>query len=168
MTPFIFDKDEKTKPFVKSYCHKHEVYYITPFDDIDEVGSVRIASDDINSFRKIQQIILKGMIYSDTKHETCPFCGEDLHYDKVSKAFVCSSCGTMVAHRICPETQEVYYYTDISFYEAMKREEKLHPLQYQFNKKEFEMYYRNITGFDSEHRHICPKCGKIHNIDENN
>lgn len=60
---------------VKNTVAADEYLTVTPFDD---GGDVYIDISDIDSFRRIQQIILRGMVYSDKKRNVCPFCGEGL------------------------------------------------------------------------------------------
>ncbi|HOO44419.1 MAG TPA: hypothetical protein PKU69_05035, partial [Bacillota bacterium] len=53
-----------------------EVIVVDHFDEDGIEGNhVYISIEDIDSFRRIQQIILRGMIYSDTERKVCPFCG---------------------------------------------------------------------------------------------
>ncbi len=147
----------------------NEVVVVNPFEE-DYLGrdDVYISMQDIDSFRRIQQIILKGMIYSDTQREVCPFCGGTLHQDQHLGYYQCNDCMTQIKKSVCKENDKNFFYTDIT-----------HPMQYVANNPNFEyddhwyyekqveslMYFRNITKINQNSEIICPYCHQVHEKD---
>lgn len=112
------------------------------------VDSLRLSLYDIDSFRRVQQMLLRAMIYADEVHDVCPFCGKNL--TKNEKSYECGACRTVINVNICPESGEKYYSTAIK----------------NFTKKsqggEGQYHYRNITPISAEGAYLCPMCGKEH------
>lgn len=135
------------------------------FEDYPLRDDVYISMEDVDSFRRIQQIILKGMIYSDTKRDVCPFCGGKLHQDKYQKYYQCQSCMTQIKEAVCTKTAQSYFYTDnahLNKYTINKSDYK--PDEYWYYKKQVEsaMYFRNITKINHRGDIMCPHCHKVH------
>jgi len=63
---------------------------------------------NVDSFRRIQQLILRGMLYSDAEHTVCPFCGCALEVSDNGK-FECRVCSAEFKTECCPETNESYF-----------------------------------------------------------
>lgn len=142
----------------KGKAESRDRNYSVSDNDID--SDLILSIHDIESFRKIQQILLEGMIYSDTKREVCPFCGEDLVYDKKLHGYLCHSCRETIQEKICPETQQSYFETNIFAYKP-----KAYGGNSEFEKQKYleSLYrYRNITKIDNKGFFLCPKCGKEH------
>lgn len=113
------------------------------------IDGVRLSLYDIDSFRRVQQMLLRAMIYADESREICPFCGKTLA--KTDVGFECGACRTVIEEKICPETGKVYYSTAIKHFK--KHNEKGGEGLY---------YYRNITPLSAEGALACPVCGKEH------
>ena len=143
----------------------NEVVVVNQFDeDYLERKDVYISMEDIDSFRRIQQIILKGMIYSDTKRDVCPFCGGKLHKDKYHNFYQCSDCMTQIKESACKETGKSFFYTDnthLKKHEIKKSDFKDDDWYYE-KQIESAMYFRNITKIDQNGEIICPYCNKTH------
>ena len=120
-----------------------EVVRVTP----DGVESTRLSLYDIDSFRRIQQMLLRAMVYADDGHETCPFCGKLM--TKTEDSYECGACRTVIRAHICPESGTGYYSTAIKNFVRKLRGEGLY-------------YYRNITQISDEGIFLCPICGKEH------
>ena len=122
---------------------------------------------DIESFRRVQRILLRGMIYSDRKKDVCPFCGKPLEQNEleVSHPYECRSCRTQVFILRCPETEEPYFATRIKTDTLFAGKEygssSLGRLG-RVRDGDAQMYYRNITALGERGEFICPKCGRIH------
>ncbi len=116
---------------------------------------------DIESFRRIQQIVLRGMVYSDGKRDTCPFCGHSL---TENNGFCeCEICKTRVFERVCPTTGERYFATDIGELSKLQKQETVKRKKLLSEKfAEAQMYYRNVTALTASGEIVCPRCGKIH------
>ncbi len=144
-----------------------EVIIANPFDeDYVERDDVFISMEDVDSFRRIQQILLKGMVYSDRSRDVCPFCGGKLHKDPYGEGYQCNDCMTQIKQNVCPETKKSFFYTDnahLKKYAINITDYKQD--EYWFYKKKIEssMFFRNITKINHLADIVCPHCKKIHN-----
>lgn len=120
-----------------------EVVRVTP----DGIDSMRLSLYDIDSFRRIQQMLLRAMVYADDSHESCPFCGKAM--TQTDDSYECGACRTVIRAHICPESGTGYYSTAIKNFVRKSRGEGLY-------------HYRNITPISDEGAPLCPICGKEH------
>jgi hypothetical protein len=137
-------------PVSESYLKREDVY---------------VNVDDINSFRRLQQLLLKGMIYSDTKRDVCPFCGGTLKKHKRHALYQCQDCMLQINEAICSETGQFFVYTDNANQrkQATLKTDSLDDDDYYVDKKiESLMFFRNITKISEEGKIICPHCNKVH------
>ena len=164
LTVFRFDEDEQSR--YKEKNGVDEIFTVTHFDeDYLLTNDIYIATDEIDSFRRIQQILLKGMIYSDKKREVCPFCGGQLSLKKNQNSHQCFDCMLEINEQICPETNKLYIYTESKtpsknlFYG-----DKLDTDDSWIYRKQIEsaMYFRNITKINRDAEILCPYCNKVH------
>lgn len=135
-------------------------------DDYLESNDVYISMEDIDSFRRIQQIILRGMIYSDNKRDVCPFCGGKLKKNDLHDFYQCNDCMIQIKENVCEETKEPYFYTD----NKLLNKHSINNVVFDdddewFIRKQIEssMYFRNITKINDQGEIICPHCNKIYN-----
>lgn len=130
---------------------------------LEEDGSVYVSLYDIDSFRRLQQIILKGMVYSDQTRDVCPFCGQPLERvdDKNGVQFECAYCRTQIKTETCPETNKQFEVTRIKNL-VIKDNLSTSATNKSRNPSASLMHYRNITPIGSNAEPICPKCGRIH------
>ena len=119
----------------------------------DGTEALRLSVYDIDSFRRIQQMLLRGMIYADEEHRICPFCGKELA--ATDGGYECGACRTVIRKNICPETGERFYSTEIKHFRRPKNAKK-------YATPEGAMFYRNITRIGADCEIICPRCGKEH------
>jgi uncharacterized Zn-finger protein len=124
-----------------------------------------ISAENIDSFRRIQQMVLRAMIESDDGKKDCPFCDGDLVYDPKTDEYRCDTCRTVIRKGRCLETGEDYDYTLI----AAQKKTGISPLSFAHGdewlyqrKVESMMYFRNITPITPEGEIVCPHCGKVH------
>ncbi len=128
----------------------------------EEDNAVYISIYDIDSFRRLQQIILKGMIYSDQTRDVCPFCGQPLERvdGKNGLYFECAYCRTQIKTETCPETNKPFEVTRIK---NLIVHNDTSTLSAKKGKPSAAlMHFRNITAIGSNAEPICPKCGRIH------
>jgi ribosomal protein L37AE/L43A len=91
-----------------------EVVVLTPFEEeASSSNAIYVSIENIESFRRIQQLLLKGMVYADETHDDCPFCHGKLVYHPKSDLYECDSCHLSIAKYICPETKKAYWATGI-------------------------------------------------------
>ena len=124
-----------------------------------ESGTLYLSIFDVDSFRRIQQILLRAMIYSDTEHTVCPFCGHELSEN--GGAYECAVCMAHISECVCPRTNEKYFVSDI-----MKRSllsSRLDSRKFLHDRyDEAQLHFRNITEITPTGKPICPRCKKEH------
>ncbi len=148
---YKIDKIVVANPFEEDYLERDDVY---------------ISMEDVDSFRRIQQILLKGMVYADGSRDVCPFCGGKLHKDPYRSSYQCNDCMTQIVEALCPEANRPYIFTD----NAHLKKYAINISDYKqdehwFYKKQVEssMFFRNITKIDNKGDILCPHCKKVHN-----
>ena len=143
-----------------------EIIVANQFDeDYLERDDVYISMEDVDSFRRIQQLVLKGMVYADTARTICPFCGGKLKKEPYKNVYQCNDCMTQIKEMECLETNKSFYYTDnahLKKYAINISDYKQD--EYWFYKKQIEssMFFRNITKINHQGEIICPHCNKVH------
>ncbi len=112
---------------------------------------------DIDSFRRIQQILLRCMVYADEGRETCPFCGMPL--TRGEEGYECSLCKTLIREKTCAESGEKYFTTELKDYKLPARTggERL----FIDRDEEAALFFRNITPLVNGRPILCPRCGKV-------
>jgi hypothetical protein len=140
--------------------HEAEEYKFVSSAEFGTKDTVYLSLFDIDSFRRVQQIALRGMIYSDENHDTCPFCGHETVKDE--NGCHCKKCRTLIEERICETSGKRYYTSGIFEYRqksqaGMTRRDKF--LHEKFT--ESQLFFRNITEMTPSGENICPICGKI-------
>lgn len=155
------------KMALREVCETDEVQLLMPAEGMED--AVYLSLYDIESFRRIQQILLRGMLYADEKREICPFCGNKLScvQSNESDAYVCATCRTQITSRNCPQTQKAWIATSIQNHRPPKRQTresaKRDPILYR-RYLESQMHFRNITPIGEDEQILCPECGEIHAI----
>ncbi len=118
---------------------------------------------DVDSFRRIQQLLLRSMIWSDEKRDVCPFCGHPL--EATEDGHECQVCRGQLLERICPETNKKYYISKIKQVRALAQTEKENYEKRRFlhdRQDEAQLHFRNISPISSDGTPSCPHCGKYH------
>lgn len=157
-----------------------KIIIATPFEGFSE--GMYISSDSINSFRRIQQAILRAMVYSDEDREVCAFCGDELELmmnenggaaedENGNYIYYCSTCRQQIRTVVCPvaknagNPKSTFFATTIKGYKQYVDSNKRISFdqEYMFNRQvEEQMHFRNITKITSELDIVCPFCGKVH------
>ncbi len=138
-------------PSLTAQAAKDDVIYADPNGE----GGFRLSIYDIDSFRRIQQIILRTMVYADEKRELCPFCGRTLTKSEENDVWECGACRTVIEKCACPESGKKYFATSIKHFRKKRTKNDLRTA-------EGHCYYRNITSIDDHGDIICPHCGEVH------
>ena len=144
----------------KLKCQADEYFYADPW----EYGSqhyLYLSLFDIDSFRRLQQLLLRGMVYADEKRDVCPFCGKPLERNETG--YSCPACRTELSVRFCEETGKDYAVTGIRNYRPARLTEPVKREKFLVDKvNEAQLYYRNITPITAAGEPLCPHCGKLH------
>lgn len=130
-------------------------------------GRVYISLFDVDSFRRIQQLFLRGMVMADIQRDTCPFCGRPLEVEKGSAKGIihtCPICHMQIFRVVCPENGRSYITTGIKNFKPevytgafSQKDSFLYARDI-----EAQMYFRNITPIGENGEILCPRCGKSH------
>jgi len=124
-----------------------------------------ISVEAIDSFRRIQQALLRAMVESDVIRDECPFCAGKLHPRKKDGAYECESCHTLIRETHCLKTGKPYVYTDIASFKKIPVNPALFGKNetWRFNRRvEASLFFRNITKITPKGEFICPECGEVH------
>ncbi len=140
-----------------------EILYFSPL--ISNKHTIFVSRTELDSFRRIQQILLRSMIYSDDSHDICPFCGGKMERERreETEIYVCYECNTLIEKKQCPTNGRIYYATKIKDYSPSQKDDlqKMHlNITPDFYSELF--CYRNITNMTSEGECICPYCDQEH------
>ena len=156
-----YEENFKKEVDKKTYDVNEILYLSYQEDQQDDV--IYISNNNLNSFQRIQQIILRAMIYCDTKKETCPFCGSplDQHMFNNKPIWICSTCHNKILLKHCDAVDKNYFSTQLDHYEIKKEDFKDDAFLYS-RFLEGMMFYRNITKIDTNLNPICPFCKKTH------
>lgn len=153
------------KQSLREATDANEVQLLAPVEGKAEI--VFCSVYDIESFRRIQQILLRAMIYADRKWEDCPFCGAFMLMSRENgeQMAVCDNCRTGLALHHCPQTDGAWAETAITNHRPHSRQskesEKRDPILYK-RYLESQMHFRNIFPLAEGAKCICPECGKLH------
>ncbi|MGM9642167.1 MAG: hypothetical protein ACI3XI_03045 [Eubacteriales bacterium] len=129
-----------------------EVLAADPNGDAD----LRLDLHDIDSFRRIQQLLLRAMVYADGKRDTCPFCGKALkRAESGGSLYECGACRTVISEETCPDTGESFYLTAIKNFRTKSGKSRT-------ESAEGVCRFRNITPVTQTGETVCPRCGKVH------
>jgi len=159
------EKDDVNGVALKSIKNKivADEYLFTRSVTYGETGVLYLSLFNIDSFRRIQQMLLRGMIYSDKLHHDCPFCGHTLKKEKT--AYECEVCRAEIRNERCTESGAEYFVSGIKDYKPTENYLTGRPERRKFlhdRYKEAQLHFRNITHISADGEPICPKCGKIH------
>ena len=118
---------------------------------------------DIDSFRRIQQLLLRGMILADETHDICPFCGSPTR--RTEQGYQCDVCRAEIARARCPESGRPYWTSGILHHTSPMALERDHRERRQFlhdRMNESRLHFRNITPLAPDGTPLCPHCGRPH------
>lgn len=147
-----------------------------PTDPFGTAGRLMLSLTDIESFRRVQQLLLRAMVYASEPEAgddaDCPFCGHPLGALRVTAdGWVrdCPACRTRIARRRCPVTGLAYRTTGICPPEGRipVRRTAVQTVPERGGDTwradaERRMNFRNITRLSPDGSPVCPRCGQIH------
>ena len=141
-------------------CDENEQKIIEYAKNIDEqVLILPLTMFDINSFRRLQNIMLRQII--TLKTNKCPYCGGDMR--EKDNQFVCDNCNQLILTKtICPnpDCRHEYYYLSYDISEDII--DKMHSVDRESFYQWDSLYqYKDIINMSVESgklRTICPNC----------
>lgn len=147
---------------VKNAVAADEYVICSPFEE-SESNAVFIDIASIESFRRLQQLVLRGMIYADKERAECPFCNNKLIKSSEkstdeSPVYECGACRTEIYETRCAATNKLYYYTKLAGLKPPVFDGESWLAK---RNAEGAMYFRNITDIDDENEPVCPHCGTV-------
>ena len=160
LSPDAKEKEGITALFKEKY-EAEEYLLATP---TGEGGTVCLSLFDIESFRRVQQLLLRASVYADERRDSCPFCGKALAYEKDKARYICESCRTVISSGICEKTGEKYFATSVMGYRPAHSGEKMGKKERLIRDKYVEgrLFFRNITPVNEDGEVLCPHCGARH------
>lgn len=158
----VNELEEKNIKEFKNQIKANE-YKFASYDKYGKKDILYLSIYDVDSFRRLQQLLLKGMIYCDQTHDVCPFCGNKMELNK--EKYECDICRGQIYEQTCPETNNKYYITSIKKYKSYiknnnQQQEKRKFLHDRYS--DAQLHFRNITPIAIDGSIICPECGKKH------
>ena len=164
LLPSVNADCEGALELLKSRVDADEYIVADPTDG--GTGRVYLSLYDLDSFRRLQQIYLRGMIKADITRDVCPFCGKPLSLAEDGKTYECDACRMQIFTQICPKSEREYTVTGVKNLmpddstrvdPAVRRDRHL-LARY----AETRMYFRNITPIAEDRTPVCPYCNTAH------
>jgi len=149
LEPFDFDGGSNNSYSLSFLSGKKRVCYA--------ILPVSIA--EVNSFRRIQKILLEGMVYVAEKYDVCAFCGEAVSME-TGQRFFCQKCRMAVLSINCVNCREKFTATYFDSKKTkLQKEESAGYFKYmpEFFRQEAEHKFRSITKIKDKN-FICPYC----------
>lgn len=154
--------------FFKETIAANEYIFCHPYSS-SKPNDCYLSVSNIESFRRIQQILFRSMIYSDEQKKDCPFCNHSLNEIKNEENalsfYVCPSCRTEIHDSSCLKEKKNFFYTKIFNLPRSKVQEEDYAKKdrWLFHRKaEGQMFYRNITKLTYDGDILCPYCNEVH------
>lgn len=165
IAPSTSSNNEESVREIRELEQADEYAVFTPYDE-DEDNATLVDIGSIESFRRIQQIVLRGMIHADDKREECPFCSGKLTQNEQksyadNSVYECPSCRTEIHDKTCPTTGKRYVATRIAGL-TKSYDDNNDDMWLAKRKQEAQMYFRNITRINEDMDVVCPVCGGVH------
>lgn len=122
------------------------------------VGFVSVSINDINSFRKLQKIIIKHIILLGNL-DICSVCGETL-FENNKGVKECYSCGLNVIDTRCSHCKSPFVFTRYTLPKVF--EKIMDEPGYNVVYDEIALDFLNITNCKNDQKDapICPYCGQ--------
>lgn len=142
--------------------HADEYLFCSP-EFTGDMENIHLSLFDVDSFRRIQQILLRGRIYTDMQQDRCAFCGDEVI--RTDRGYVCRSCQASVEKTICPSANKEYYISTLTSRTIKMDREKRAREKRQFlhdRYNEAQLHFRNITAINELGDLLCPICGVNH------
>lgn len=131
------------------------------YEDEDTILVLPLSMFDINSFRRIQNVLLRKII--QIGKETCPCCGGVMRKDE--NRAICDSCsGLVLTNTICPEEDCKQSYKYLGYMASTETIQKMEDVDVNnFFQKDSLYQYKNIVKMRISNKKlitVCPHCGR--------
>lgn len=159
------DPERGREVLIQFRAHFDAEEYLLAAPIEEERRHIYLDLHDIESFRRLQQVLMRAMIYSDAKRDSCPFCGRQLvsGEDREEEVYECASCRTQILHLTCPDRGRAYFATQINHFRAREADPRIRRDKLLYGRYiEAQMHFRNITAIGDRLELICPQCGHSH------
>ncbi|MCL2822318.1 MAG: hypothetical protein FWD86_03890, partial [Firmicutes bacterium] len=124
-------------------------------------GVLPINISDLNSFRRVQKLMLECMIGCDTTHQFCAFCGDNLKVGNEGSSKECKKCGLKIKKINCTLCQKDFFASiDLSL-KRTGQSDDLSAEQPHFFNQEKLFNFKNITEI-VDGAFVCPHCNQKH------
>ena len=162
LIPTILKETDELLKSIQEEESADEYIICSPYEELD--SCLEISMTSLESFRRIQRILLRGMIYSDNSREDCPFCNHRLVLNEEASVpnrpvYECVSCRTIIEYGYCTKSKKTYSYTRIAGLAKPRIEGDPWLMK---RKLEAQMYFRNITNISEDMEILCPYCNNVH------
>lgn len=143
-------------------CQEDEQCLVTyAYEDEDTILVLPLSMFDINSFRRIQNVLLRKII--QIGKETCPCCGGVMRKDE--NRAICDSCsGLVLTNTICPEEDCKQSYKYLGYMASTETIQKMEDVDVNnFFQKDSLYQYKNIVKMRISNKKlitVCPHCGR--------
>ncbi|MCI2111045.1 MAG: hypothetical protein LKK13_01740 [Bacilli bacterium] len=142
-----------------------EVIPCTPYEkEIGNPKAIFLSPENVESFRRLQQVLLRAMIYCDPERKDCPFCEGSLTHNDKEGYDECDRCHTRIVDARCDDgTPYIYTTIDGKRPEPIRKSDFSKDEEWLYKRKaEALLHFRNITPIDEKGEIVCPICGKVH------
>lgn len=131
------------------------------FNDDENILILPLSMFDINSFRRIQNVLIRKIL--EVGKETCPCCGGLMRKDE--SQMTCDVCsGLILTNTICPEEDCKQSYKYLSYKVSQDTIEKMENVDANnFFQRDSLYQYKNIVKMRINNKKlitVCPHCGR--------
>jgi hypothetical protein len=125
----------------------------------DDFAILPLSLFDINSYRRLQKIIIRHIIEFDT--DKCPYCGNNIK--KAENGNKCVSCDLIITNTICPNKKCRHNYKYLWYSTKEEKMKEMYKVSDDdFFNKDSLFQYKNIIDMKVNEEFklipICPKC----------
>ncbi len=162
---FISDRSDLTEAAIDGLksCLSANEYLFATSSSYGVRDTLYLSIYDIDSFRRVQQMILRGMIITDRAQKMCPYCGGKT--EKTENGYICEACRGKVSARSCEVTGKPYLVSEILKHRSSLESSRAYEEKSKFlhdRCAEAQLHFRNITEITADGAPVCPHCGKVH------
>ena len=127
-----------------------------------EYAILPVSITEVDSFRRLQKILLEQMFNVDSSFEECAFCQEKMTEGE-NGIYSCKRCRTTIERKKCRKCKQEYNYSYAQIPKPAVKNDELSEFGFSksaqsFFEKEREQRFRSVTNVDENGKSVCPKC----------